>query len=157
DAGNVGVFFSLPSEILPDGLVWSPRGDRLVFLARTGTHTALCLVCGDGSGFRYLTDLDANAGITRPFPPIHWAPGGQAIVYAKSDLPSPSPGGWLFGASSTRGPTNSLFVDDLTGQPSRLVIATGGGAPGWELDGSIVTLDVPDRAGPLLVRAFRPN
>jgi hypothetical protein len=157
NTGNGEVILSLPSEILPDSVVWSPRGNRLVFLARTGSRVALCLVRSDGSDFRYLTDLDGNNSALSPFPPIAWAPDGQAIVYARSNPPSASPSGWLFGTGSANLPTTSLFVDDLTGQPPRLVSATGGEAPGWDLDGSLVTFDPPDRSGLLHVRAVRPN
>ncbi len=155
--GDGQMILSLPSEILPDSVVWSPRGDRLAFLARTGSRVALCLVRSDGSDFRYLTDLEPSTSKRQPFPPIAWAPAGQAIVYARSNPPSTSSSGWLFGTGSSSQPTTSLFVDDLTGQQPRLVSAAGGEAPGWDLDGSIVTLVLPDRSGPLLVRAVRPS
>jgi TolB protein len=59
---------------------WSPREDLIVFglgtfFFRTGPAAQLALIKPDGSGFRMITDGEANNG----FP--SWSPDGKRIVY----------------------------------------------------------------------------
>lgn len=147
---------AVPSEILPGSYAWSPRGDRVAFLARANGRVTLCLLGTDGIFFRTLADV-GDVGGTPTFPPLAWiggspgVPGG--VVYAAPDPRDPAAGGGLFSTADTP----ALFADDLAGHPAhRLGVASGQG-PGWRSDGLLVALVRPKRGGPLALRAFDPR
>ncbi|MDP9353500.1 MAG: PEGA domain-containing protein [Chloroflexota bacterium] len=48
---------SLPAEVIPASFSWSPAGDGIALLARSGDTVSLCALRTDGSAFRYLADI----------------------------------------------------------------------------------------------------
>ncbi|WP_345053316.1 S9 family peptidase [Hymenobacter glaciei] len=65
---------------------WSPTGDRLAFLARTGTgkvaHTQLFIQNLASGEFRQLTTASENVQL------YSWSPDGTALAYSAADAPT---------------------------------------------------------------------
>jgi dipeptidyl aminopeptidase/acylaminoacyl peptidase len=89
---SVRLLVSLPSAVVPGSLVWSPDGQRVVFLARAGSQRALCVVDVAGGAFRYLADLDPSEtpGSRLPFPPAAWSATGHRLLFVARGQDSPS-------------------------------------------------------------------
>lgn len=86
---------SLPSQIVPGSISWSPNGQRLAFLAHAGALNALCLLDLDGE-FRYLADLEASETMVLEYPPLAWTADGARAVFAAPPLEAiQGPGTWL--------------------------------------------------------------
>ena len=87
---------------------WSPRGDRLAFVVRTGGGFDIWVANADGTGPRPVVTGGSNEN-------PHWAPNGRLIVF-----------------SSNRGGARGIWITDLAGQMVRRLDVPGACAnPAW--------------------------
>ena len=135
---NARDVLTIPADVVPGSYSWNPTGDRVGFLARTNTGTALCvLALSDGlvpvsspaaidGTFRYLADVSRGGAsgaqflttaTAAPAPsgiaPLAWSPDGRQAVYAAQapDLSKRASLGGSFGIVGASGPklTTGLF------------------------------------------------
>ena len=92
-----------------DSPAWSPKGDRIAFVARTGGGFDVYLCRADGSGARLVVSGGSNEN-------PRWSPDGRHMVFA-----------------SNRDGAPGLYVTDLDERPPRR-LDTGGlraQSPAW--------------------------
>jgi TolB protein len=109
-----------------DSPAWSPRGDRIAFVSRTGTGFDIYTCRADGSDSHLAVTGGSNEN-------PRWSPDGRHLVFA-----------------STRDGPFALYVTDLDGTPPRK-LDTGGKvalSPAWSPrlsgDGSASNLNPQD-------------
>jgi PEGA domain len=152
EAGPRGArqLISLPSTVVPGSFVWSPDGQRVVFLARAGSQRALCALDLPDGAFRYLADLDTSetSGSRLPFPPVAWRAGGHDLLFvARSQDPPSNAITWF------ERPRRLVYRvdDDLVARP---IGPTDADVVAWREDGaSLVLLGRVKDDGPLVLRA----
>jgi len=92
-----------------DSPAWSPKGDRIAFVTRTGSGFDICVCRPDGTGTLRVVTGGANEN-------PHWSPDGRHLVF-----------------TSDREGSRSLWVSDLDGGAPRK-LDTGGRkalSPAW--------------------------
>ena len=92
-----------------DSPAWSPRGDRIAFVARTGAGFDVYVCRADGTGTRLVAGGGSNEN-------PRWSPDGRHLVFA-----------------SNREGSHALYVSDLDDRPPRK-LDTGGRealSPAW--------------------------
>jgi PEGA domain len=141
---------SLPSTVVPGSFVWSPDGQRLVFLARAGSQRALCALDLPDGAFRYLADLETSetSGSRLPFPPVAWTAGGHGLLFVARSLDPPSSAVTWF-----ERPRRLVYrvEDDLVARP---IGPTDADVAAWREDGaSLVLLGRVKDDGPLVLRS----
>ena len=145
---------NIPSEVVPGSYGWSPTGEHVAFLARSGQTTALCLVRTDGTEIRYLADLYQDDASPLAFPPVAWSSDGSRMLYAAPEQsPSNAQAGWLWGAQSAP----ALFEVRVSRPQEQRVSTVEGQSPTWRDDGSIVMLARPKFGGPLTLRSVETD
>jgi hypothetical protein len=145
---------NIPSEVVPGSYGWSPTGEHVALLARSGQTTSLCLVRTDGTEIRYLTDLYQDDANPLAFPPVAWSSDGSRMLYAAPpQSPASSQGGWIWGAQSAP----ALFEVRVSRPQEQRVGAVEGQSPTWRDDGSIAMLARPKFGGPLILRSAEPD
>ena len=141
---------TLPSAVVPGSFVWSPDGQRVVFLARAGSQRALCVLDLADGAFRYLADLDTSesAGSRLPFPPVGWSAAGHGLLFvARSQDPASNVVNWF------ERPRRLAYrvEDDLVARP---IGPTDADAAAWREDAaSLVLLGRLKDDGPLVLRS----
>src|SRR5207302_7216517 len=79
----------------PGSDVWSPDGQGVIFLARAGALTALCLLDIEGD-FRYIADLNPTPVSPLPYPRATWSGDSQRVLFVAPHQHPPGTGaGWL--------------------------------------------------------------
>ncbi|MCL6553047.1 MAG: hypothetical protein K6W08_08000, partial [Firmicutes bacterium] len=152
DGGDPRELISLPSEAVPGSYDWSPDGERVAFLTRTGQLASLCLLGTRDGTFHYLVDLSRDDAGSLPFPPLAWSPDGRRLLYAALVQDRPTGGGWLFGSKTTIG----LFAADLARPVGERVGTAEGQFPVWRSDGSVLVL-ARSSSGSLVLRQVEPS
>jgi len=152
DRGDPRELISLPSEVVPGSYDWSPDGERVAFLARTGQLISLCLLGTRDGAFHYLADLSRDDAGPLPFAPLAWSPDGRRLLYTAPVQDRPTGGGWLFGSKTTAG----LFAADLARPVGQRLGTAEGQFPIWRSDGSVLVLARPS-GGPLVLRQVEPS
>lgn len=152
-SGDARELAIIPSDIVPGSYSWSPRGDRVALLTRSGQVTSLCVVGTNDTDFRYLADLSRDAPNPLAFPPLAWSPDGERLLYAAPTQDRPSQIGWLFGSKTPM----ALFTAEFARPLAQRISNLEGQSPTWWSDGSIVTLARPKASGPLIVRLVDPR
>lgn len=138
---------SLPSDVVPGSAVWSPDGQRVVFLARAGALNALCLLDLQGE-FQYLADLDSTPVAPLAYPPATWSADSQRLLFvAPRQHPSGAASGWL-----QVDPRHALYVADVTERSPALIGDTDVDLAVWRADGQMVGLGRVGSDGSLDVR-----
>lgn len=137
----------LPTEFVPGSYAWSPDGQRLAFLTRSGQLTSLGLLGTTDGELRYLADLNRNDPDPLPIPPIAWSPDGQRLLFAAPNQDQPSVGGWLFGPT----PTDALFLAEATRPVARRLDSAEGQSPAWRENGHMMAL-ARSNGGSLVLR-----
>jgi PEGA domain len=138
---------SLPSEIVAGSQLWSPDGQRVVFLAHAGAINALCLLDLDGN-FRYLADLDAAFTPPLAYPPATWSADGQRLVFvAPHQHPHGVPFGWLQPDGR-----HALYAVTAADPHPRVLGDTDLDLAAWREDGQLVGLGRLGTDGALAVR-----
>jgi hypothetical protein len=152
DGGDPRELISLPVEVAPGSYDWSPDGERVAFLTRTGQLASLCLLGTRDGTFHYLADLGRDDASPLPFAPLAWSPDGRRLLYTAPVQDRPTGGGWLFGSKTTIG----LFAADLARPVGERVGTAEGQFPVWRSDGSVLVLARPS-GGPLVLRQVEPS
>ncbi|HYY89569.1 MAG TPA: hypothetical protein VFA49_12295, partial [Chloroflexota bacterium] len=145
----------LPSLHVAGSAVWSPDGQRVVFVARAGSVRALCVIdLGDGPGgeFRYLSELGEAEfePAAAPYPPVAWQADGHRLLYVAPAQDQPNgPFGWL-----DRRPRRMLYLVGAEDLVPRAVGPLEADLAAWREDASLVLLGrVKDPDGPLVLRS----
>jgi len=92
-----------------DSPTWSPKGDRIAFVSRSGNGFDIYVCNVDGSGLRLVISGGSNEN-------PHWSPDGRHLVF-----------------TSNRGGGSGLYVTDLDDSPPRRLDTGGRNAisPAW--------------------------
>lgn len=126
---------SLPSDVVPGSDLWSPDGQRVLFLARAGTLNALCLLDLQG-GFRYVADLDPSPTAPLVYPPAAWSADSQRLLFvAPRQHPPGVASSWL-----QSGLRQALYVADVADPTPAMIGDTDVGLAVWREDGQVVGL-----------------
>jgi dipeptidyl aminopeptidase/acylaminoacyl peptidase len=151
---QVDMIANVPSEVVPGSYGWSPTGEHVALLARSGQTTSLCLIRTDGTEIRYLTDLYQDDSSPLAFPPVAWSSDGSRMLYAAPpQSPTNTQSGWLWGAQSSP----ALFEVRVSRPQEQRVGAVEGQSPTWRDDASIAMLARPKFGGPLVLRSAAPD
>jgi dipeptidyl aminopeptidase/acylaminoacyl peptidase len=138
---------SLPSEVVPGSDVWSPDGQRVLFVARAGALNALCLLDLQGE-FRYVADLDLSPVAPLGFPPATWSADSQRLLFvAPRQHPPGAAAGWLQSE-----PRHVLYVADVADPAPALIGETDVDLAVWREDGQLIGLGRGGNDGALDVR-----
>ncbi len=144
---------TLPSDIVVGSYTWSPTGEHVAFLARSGQLTSLCSLDLASGDFHYLADLGRDDASPLPVTPLAWSPAGGQLLYAAPAQDRPTSGGWLFAAK----PAPALFKANLAVPVGQRLGKAEGQFPVWRGDGEVLALARPNGSGPLVLRQVDPN
>jgi dipeptidyl aminopeptidase/acylaminoacyl peptidase len=137
DAGTLEAreVLTLPSDVVPGSDLWSPDGQRVIFLARAGALNALCLLDLQGN-FQYVADLDPTAIAPLAYPRATWSPDSQRLLFiAPHQHPPGSGSGWL--QSDSR---HALYLADIAEPTPALIGDTDADLAVWREDGQLMGL-----------------
>jgi len=138
---------SLPSDVVPGSDVWSPDGQRVIFLARAGALNALCLLDLEGK-FRYIADLDPSTIAPLAFPPVTWSADGQRLLFvAPHQHPLGGDSGWL-----QPDPRHALYLANVADPTPVLIGDTDADQAVWREDGQLIGLSRAANDGGLDLR-----
>jgi PEGA domain len=147
DGQAARTMLSLPSQIVTGSVLWSPDGQRVVFLAHAGAVNAVCLLDLE-ENFRYIADLDLSPGSPLAYPPATWSTDGQQLLLvAPRQLPPGAPVGWL-----PAEPRHALYVVRAADLTPRLLGDTEFDLAGWREDGQVLGLGRLGMDGSLALR-----
>jgi hypothetical protein len=143
----------MPTDVVPNSYSWSPNGNQVAFLARTGSLTSLCVLDVDSPGtLIYLADVGRDDAGPLPFPPVAWSPDGGQLLYAAPTDSTAGPTGWLFGAK----PLPALFQASLVHPFGERLGRSEGQAPVWRGNGTVLVV-VPGHGNSLDIRELVPD
>jgi hypothetical protein len=126
---------TLPSEVVPGSAVWSPDGQRVIFVARAGTLNALCLLDLEGD-FRYVADLDSSPVSPLAYPRATWSADSQRLLFVAPHQHPPGTGsGWL-----QPDPRHALYLADVADPTPALIADTDVDMAVWREDGQLMGL-----------------
>jgi Tol biopolymer transport system component len=100
------------------GPSWSPDGSRLAFNCWDGNGDEICVVQGDGSGYRQVTHIQSRAR------PVDDSGGGLLLAVANAGPAAWSPDGTALALAAypeQRGAASGVFVVDLEAGTARKV------------------------------------
>jgi hypothetical protein len=138
---------SLPSEVVPGSDVWSPDGQRVIFLARAGVLNALCLLNLEGD-FRYVADLDPSPVSPLAYPRATWSADSQRLLFVAPHQHPPGTGsGWL-----QPDPRHALYMADVADPTPALITDTDVDLAVWREDGQLMGLGRAGNDGALDLR-----
>jgi hypothetical protein len=138
---------TLPSEVVPGSDVWSPDGQRVIFLARAGALNALCLLDLQGD-FRYVADLDPSPVAPISYPRATWSTDSQRLLFVAPRQHPPGTGsGWLQPDSR-----HSLYLADVADPTPALIGDTDVDLAVWREDGQLMGIGRTGNEGPLDLR-----
>jgi dipeptidyl aminopeptidase/acylaminoacyl peptidase len=132
--GQADQVFTLPSEVVPGTVGWSPNGQALAFVAHAGQVNALCVLRLPG-GFRYLADLETTPKPPLGMAPVEWSPDGGRIAFVAPPQRPPDAVGW-----PQAEPVHLTYV---AGADDLVPVAAGDAGldtVAWREDGQIVGL-----------------
>jgi hypothetical protein len=143
---------SLPSEVVPGSDVWSPDGQRVMFLARAGALNALCLLDRQGD-FRYVADLDPTPVAPLAYPPATWSADSRRLLFvAPRQHPPGVVSGWL--QPDAR---HALYLADVADPTPALIGDTDVDLAVWREDGQVIGLGRAGKDSVLDVRLLRAS
>jgi Tol biopolymer transport system component len=140
---------TIPSEVVPGSVVWSPDATRAVFVAHAGVLNALCLLDLQG-GIRYLADLEP--GSTRPAALVtpSWSPDSRRVAYV---APRQGPPGTSVSWLRADVPRAIYTASDVETAPT-FVAETDADAVAWREDGQLLTAGRQGTDGTLELRVL---
>jgi dipeptidyl aminopeptidase/acylaminoacyl peptidase len=126
---------NLPSQVVPGSEVWSPDGQRLVFVARAAALNALCLLDVQGD-FRYVADLDPTPVSPLPYPPASWSLDSRQVLFVSPHQHPPGvASGWL-----QSDPRHALYVADVADPTPAVIGDADVDLAVWREDGQLIGL-----------------
>lgn len=138
---------TLPSSVVPGSELWSPDGQRVIFLARAGALNALCLLNLQGD-FRYVADLDPSPVAPLAFPRATWSADSQRLLFVAPYQHPPGTGsGWL-----QPEPRHALYLADVADPTPALIGDTDADLAVWREDGQLMGLGRAGNDGSLDLR-----
>jgi len=147
DALRAQEVLSLPSEVVAGSEVWSPDGQRVMFLARAGALNALCLLDLQGD-FRYVADLDPTPVSPLAYPRATWSADSQRLLFVAPHQHPPGGGsGWL-----QSDPRHALYLADVADPTPALIGDTDVDQAVWREDGQLMGLGRAGNDGSLDLR-----
>ncbi|MCA1647176.1 MAG: PEGA domain-containing protein [Chloroflexi bacterium] len=127
---------NLPSEVVPGSEVWSPDGQRVIFVARAAALNALCLLDVQGA-FRYVADLDPTPVAPLPYPAASWSEDSQRVLFVAPHQHPPGVGvGWL----QPPDPRHALYLAEVAKPTPALTADTDVDLAVWREDGQLTGL-----------------
>ncbi|HLG71101.1 MAG TPA: PEGA domain-containing protein [Chloroflexota bacterium] len=122
DKGLERDIIDLPAAVVDGSFTWSPNGQQVAFVARSGSATSLCLLDLNTGQFRRLADV---GGTSDPLPvaEIAWRPDGQVVFSAEAPGQNAvglwgfggTPSAMLYAAAAAGGPVTALSKALLRG------------------------------------------
>jgi Tol biopolymer transport system component len=152
DGHSAAQVLSIPSQVVPGTLSWSPDGQHAAFVAHAASLNALCLLGTDGS-FRYVADLDPSTAQPLGYPLVSWSADSRRMLFV---APHQHPPGvafdWL--TPDTR---HSLYEATLE-QPTPIGLTdTQVEQVTWREDGQLLAVWRATSDGPLRVRLMNSS
>ncbi len=138
---------TLPSDVVPGSDLWSPDGQRVIFLTRAGALNALCLLDLQGD-FRYVADLDFSGESPLPYPRATWSADSQHVLFVAPHQHLPgSASGWLEPDAH-----HAVYLADIADPTPLLIADTDADLAVWREDGQLMGLGRAGNDGALDLR-----